>query len=128
MGFFGKIKKGIKGIGKFARKAAPLAAFIPGVGPLAAIGIGAAGGLIGGEGWRGALKGAAGGAAGGFLKSKIPGVGNVSQGGGAPGNGGGFFDWLGGAAGGIGDYLKDNPSLVMGGISALGNARDATRT
>lgn len=37
----------LSGVGKFLKKAAPLAAFIPGVGPIAALGIGAAGGALG---------------------------------------------------------------------------------
>jgi hypothetical protein len=64
MGFFSGLKKAVKGIGKIAQKAAPALAFIPGVGLPLAAGIGAAGGLIGGGGVEGALKGAAGGALG----------------------------------------------------------------
>ena len=127
MGFFDKIKKGIKGIGKFARKAAPVVGLLPGVGTLAAAGLGFGGGLLGGEGFKGALKGAAAGALGGLV-GKIPGVGGfLGKAGGAfsgDGGGGGF----GGFLRGVGGFLKDNPSVVMGGISALGNARDATRT
>lgn len=56
MGFFKKLKKGfkkvVKGVGKVvgkvAKVAAPFAPFIPGVGPLAAAGINAVGGLLGG--------------------------------------------------------------------------------
>jgi hypothetical protein len=40
----------VKGIGKVAKFAAPFASVIPGIGPIAAAGLGAAGGLLGGPG------------------------------------------------------------------------------
>jgi len=121
MGFFGKLKKGIKGIGKLAKKAAPALAFIPGVGLPLAAGIGAAGGLLGGGGLRGAAEGAAGGALGDFAQGaikRIPGIGGLGG-----QEGGGF----GGAVRGIGGFLKDNPALALGGVEAFMNAQDATR-
>lgn len=67
--FFKKIKKalkkGVKSIGKIAKKAAPFASFIPGVGPLASAAIGAVGGLASGQGLKGALSGGLGGYLGG---------------------------------------------------------------
>jgi hypothetical protein len=64
---FGFLKKALKGVGKLAQKAAPVIGLVPGVGTLAAAGIGGAGGLLSGGGFEGMLKGAAGGAAGGLL-------------------------------------------------------------
>lgn len=106
MGFGGFLK----GLGKVAKAAAPVAGMIPGVGTLAAAGLGAGGGLLAGEGLKGALTGAAGGALGGL-------------GGGLLGKAGG----LGGAIKGIGSFAKSNPSLVLGGLSALQSARDRSK-
>lgn len=47
MGLFKTLKKVAGGIGDVVKRAAPLATFIPGVGPLASAGLGAAGGLLG---------------------------------------------------------------------------------
>ena len=70
-GFFGTIRKGVKGLGKIAHKAAPALAFIPGVGTVAAAGIGALGGLAAGKGFKGALTGGLKGAAGGLAKTGL---------------------------------------------------------
>lgn len=56
----------IKGIGKVVGTAAPLAGLIPGIGPLAAAGIGAGAKLLGGGGGKGAVEGAAAGGLGGL--------------------------------------------------------------
>ncbi len=151
MGLFSAIGRGVRGIGKIARKAAPFVGLIPGVGTLAAAGLGAAGGLLGGEGFRGALRGAAGGALGG-LAGRIPGVGNLisgagsaiggafsgenplarfdrsGQGGGGGGGGDDGGGGFGGAIRGIGGFLGRNAPTILGGVSALSNARDDTRT
>ncbi len=122
MGFFGKIKKGIKGIGRLAQKAAPFVGMIPGVGTLAAAGIGGIGGALSGGGFKGALKGAALGAAGGLI-GKIPGVGRLAGkiGGAVKGAG------IGSALKGVGGFLKDNPELALGGLSAIQNAHQTSR-
>lgn len=56
----------IKGIGKVIGTAAPLAGLIPGIGPLAAAGIGAGAKVLGGGGGKGAVEGAAEGGLGGL--------------------------------------------------------------
>ena len=95
-----------KKIGRLASKAAPFVGLIPGVGTALAAGLGAGGALLSGQGIGAALKsgarGALGGLAGGAL-SKFGGIGKV-----------------GGALGG---FLKNNPELLAGGISAIQNAR-----
>jgi len=122
------IGKGIKKVGKFARKVSPALAFIPGVGTLAAAGIGAAGGLIGGEGLGGAAKGALGGAAGGLAKAglgRIPGVGNFA---GKVGKGlFGIGEAGGGLVGKVGQLALDRPELALGGIQAFQNAHAQNR-
>jgi hypothetical protein len=100
----------VKGIGKVAKKAAPFAGLIPGVGTLAAAGLGGAGGLLAGEGLKGALTGAAGGALGGLGGKLIGGAGG-----------------LGGVVRGIGGFAKSNPGLILGGLGAIQSARDRTR-
>ena len=143
MGFFGALKSGIKKVGKFAQKAAPALAFIPGVGTLAAAGIGAAGGLIGGNGLRGAAKGAIGGAAGGLAQAGLSRLGGGAnplakwasgRGGGSALSsgikgvgGGGGGGGIGGAIRGVGSFIKDNPQLALGGLGALQNAHQQSR-
>lgn len=51
----------LKSLGKIARQAAPFASLIPGVGPIAAAGLGAGGSLLEGGGLKGAIKGGLGG-------------------------------------------------------------------
>lgn len=78
MGLLGGIKKVAKKVGNVAYKASPLLGLIPGVGTLAAAGIGAGGALLSGRGLGGAAKGAGMGAAGDIgqhFAQKIPGVG-----------------------------------------------------
>lgn len=92
-------------IGGFLKKAAPFVGMVPGVGTLAAAGIGGLGGALDGGGFRGFAEGAAGGALGGL-------------GGGILGKAGGS-----GILGSIGSFAKDNPELLLGGLSAFQNAR-----
>lgn len=80
MAFWSKLGSGLKKAGKVALKAAPIAAaFIPGVGPLAAMGIGAAAGgaskAIEGKGLGGILGGAAMGSIPGAAKGALGGIG-----------------------------------------------------
>lgn len=116
-----------KDAAKFAKKAAPALAFIPGVGTLGAAAIGAAGGLFSGKkegGLGAALSGAAGGLMGGGLKKLgSMALAKFASGGGggeaAPGGGGGpGWGWdesgaagaagaAGGGKGGIWDRIKD---------------------
>jgi hypothetical protein len=119
MGFFGKLKGAVKGLGKIAQKAAPALAFIPGVGTLAAAGIGMAGGLLGGGGIEGAIKGGLGGAMGGKLKDAIGQAGGIK----------GFTEQLlknGGQVGGTnwGNLLQGGLALGTGlqGMKASGTA------
>ncbi|MFG1691137.1 hypothetical protein ACGF5M_03090 [Gemmatimonadota bacterium] len=118
MGGVGKwFKKQIKSIGKVAKKAAPIVGLIPGVGTVAAAGLGGLGGALSGEGWRGALQGAAGGAAGSLGKYGLSKVGSSF------GSGGQDQGWLSK----VGGFLGDNSDLIMGGINAYGNAKDQGR-
>lgn len=107
----------LKGIGKGLLKVAPIAAsFIPGVGPLAAAGIGAAAGAIGkGKPKLSNILGGAAAGAGGALAKGAMGAGAV---GGAAKSGG-----LGGALRSVGGFLKNNPELVMSGMGAIQGAR-----
>lgn len=110
-----------KKLGGIVKKAAPLAMFIPGVGPLAAAGIGAAAGFGGsalqGKNLKSHLKyGAIGGASAGAgkfalgkLASRIPGK--------IPGPGGEIAAKAGKAGGG--SFLGRAGSLLRGGASAL---------
>ena len=98
MGIGSSLKKFVK---KVAPIAAPLAGFIPGVGPMASAAIGALGGVIGGGGVKEALLGGLGGyAAGGFGQ----GIRDA----------GGFAKLLQGPGGGIANVLKTG----FGGIKS----------
>ena len=95
-----------KKIGAIASKAAPFVGMIPGVGTVAAAGLGFGGGLLAGEGFKGALKSGAKGAIGslaGEAIGRIPGIGKV---------GGALFD-----------FAKSNPELIAGGIAAIQGAK-----
>lgn len=132
MGFFSKVFKVVK-------KAAPIAAaFIPGVGPLAAAAIGAGLGAAGGGGLKGALLGGAGGyigAGGAFggtgsvgtqiLGAGAKGAGTLTQGlGGAlsgAANGGKEGALLGGLTGGLMANADDIANWASNGLSEAGN-------
>lgn len=93
-----------KNVKKILGKAAPLASLIPGVGPLGAAAIGAAGGALSGGGLKGALIGGATGALGSSL-----------------GAGGALADTVvGRAVGGISNSLSD--TLLGRGVKALGSS------
>lgn len=84
MSFWGKLGGALKGIGKVALKAAPVAAaFIPGVGPLAAMGIGAATNAaskkLSGGSWGDALKSGAIGGAMGYAGGALKGSGLIGK-------------------------------------------------
>lgn len=87
MAWYNSLKDLTGDVGSIAKKAAPFAGFIPGVGPIAAAGLGAAGGLLSHDGIAGALGDAAGGylgGAGGALRNApqgIHGILNLAQGG-----------------------------------------------
>ena len=106
MGFWSTIKSGVKGLGKIAQKAAPVVGMIPGVGTLAAAGIGAAGGLLADGNIGSMLKGAAAGAGGSLLA------------------GSGVLGKIGQAAGKLGINAGNIPSLITG-ATALMDARQA---
>ena len=137
MGFFSGLGNALGSVGRFARRAAPLVGLIPGVGTLAAAGIGAAGGLLGGEGLGGAARGALGGALGGLAGGGLsalsnrpnaaPGGASGDSGDSGGGGGGGFFGGLGGALGSVGNFARNNPELLLGGLGALQNARQQSR-
>jgi len=131
------LEKVVGGIGDVVKFAAPLATLIPGVGPLAAAGIGAAGGLLGNlnddDGFRGALGdillGGLAGGAGGFALEKVPallqGAGSLFAGGaGAAADAAGGGINLGNVLKSAGRFLLDNPELILGGVSAIAGARE----
>lgn len=104
MGLLGKIGHGIKAVGHavggVAEKAAPFVGLIPGVGTLAAAGIGGAGALLHGDGLKGAIRYGAEGALGDIgqhFAQKIPGVGK-------------YFD-TDKLLGGVGNYLHGGGGL-----------------
>ena len=110
------LKKGLKGVGKLAVKAAPYVGMLPGVGTVGAAALGGLGGLMSGTSiGRGAAGGALGGLAGGAL-GKFGGL--IGAGAGALGLGGG------GEAGGGGldlsKFLKGAGGLIGQGYQALG--------
>lgn len=147
------VGKLVGGVGDIVSKAAPLASFIPGVGVLGSAAAGAIGGLmgkandhhvtlgntlgsiaggaaLGGIGGYGidkmqGMAAANGGGIGGFLSglthgSGIPGVGGLNPAlGQTPGNTGGLLGQIAG-------FAKNNPELLLGGIGALSNARQAS--
>lgn len=115
MGLFKKLKKTVKKVGKVvgkvAAKAAPVASLIPGVGTLAAAGLGAGGNLLAGKGLKGALQGGISGAMGSLAIGGLGATGILGK----LGSSGGFSSILSslGGSGGSGSAL--------GGISkALG--------
>jgi len=135
MGFF---KKVFGGIGDIVGKAAPLAALIPGVGPLAAAGIGAGGRVLGrlndadpGRGGVGgflgeAAKGGAWGGLGGYGLDKLS--GGVDGLAGLKGIGGklGLNSLLGGSGGfGLGDLIGGaaGAGSIYAGTQAQGRAQ-----
>lgn len=61
----------LSGLGKIVGDVAPLASFIPGVGPVAGAAIGAGGKLLAGKGLGGALKGGLEGGLGGFANQEL---------------------------------------------------------
>lgn len=106
------IGKGLKKVGKVALKVAPVAAaFIPGVGPLAAAGIGAAAGAIG----KGKPK--LGNILGGAATGALGGVGKAAMG--AGGVAGALKGGVGGALKKAGSFALKNPDLLMAGMSGL---------
>lgn len=132
----GWLGEAVHDIGGVVKKAAPLAALIPGVGPLAAGAIGALGsaahgdsvgqvvgsGITGYGGAKliGAAKGAlaARGAAGAAGAAAGGGGAAVAPVAGAAGGGGG----IGGLVGGALDYAKKNPQVIAGALGAINAA------
>jgi hypothetical protein len=115
------IGRGLKKVGKVALKAAPIAAnFIPGVGPLAAAGIGAAAGAIGnGKPKLGNILGGAAAGYGGGLAKGAAGAGSVAS----AASKGGFL----GKVQSIGRAALDNKDLILGGINLAQGARSQGR-
>lgn len=100
----------LKSVGKTLKKVAKVAAPVVGfVNPAAGIALGALSGL--GEG-KNSLKSVGMGA----------GLGALGAGAGAVGGGG-----LGGALKSVGSFATKNPELVLGGVSAIQNARDSAK-
>lgn len=97
-------------VGNIGSKVAPLVGMIPGVGTLAATGIGAlSGALKEGGGLKGAIQGGIGGAAGGLI-NKIPGVS-------------GMLGKIGGVLGqGAKDTFMPNGKLDLGKVIGAGGA------
>src|SRR5690606_4456117 len=127
------LKKIVGGIGDVVKKAAPLATLIPGVGPVAAAAIGAAGGLLGqlndDDGFRGALGdvllGGLAGGAGGLALDKLPGVLQAARSivPGAAGAAAGGGSGVGNVLSRAGRFLLDNPELLLGAAAAIAGAR-----
>jgi len=107
MGFLSGLKK----VGKFIGKAAPIVSMIPGVGTAAGMALGGIGGLASG-GWKGALKGAAAGAIPGAIKG-LRGLAGGS----------GILGSIGKYGGQALNFLKDNPELALSGVGAIMGAR-----
>lgn len=118
-----KLKKAKKKLGKIAKKVAPFASVIPGIGPVASAALGAGGALLSGGGLKGALSsGLQGGlgslalGAGGMsgILGKLPGIGGaLGQFGGAVGSP------FAGAEGALASFFGSNPTLskVLGGAA-----------
>lgn len=133
---WGWLKKGLGAIGDVAKFAAPALNFIPGVGTLAAAGIGAAGGMLGqlnneNPSWKSGLK-----------EGAISGIGTYGFGKGmdaynAANPGGSLLGQIGGGVRGVGGLLGGGgqggqgginwPGMLMGGVDTFMNAKDATR-
>lgn len=146
MGLFKSLGKVVGGAGDLLKKASPLASFIPGVGPIAAAGLGAVGALAGkandkhvtlGNTLGSMAGGAALGGIGGYGIDKLQGMasGGAGLGGVAKGLFGsrspasavagvaGQAPAAGGLFGKALDFAKTNPQLVLGGLGALNSAR-----
>jgi hypothetical protein len=110
-----------KKLGKFALKAAPIAAsFIPGVGPLAAAGIGAATGAIGkGKPKLSNILGGAAAGYGGAMAKGAMGAGGAAS----AASKGGFLSKVGS----VGQKVLDNKDLILGGINMVQGARSQGR-
>ena len=117
----GNVRQGLGDIGAGARAAAPVVAMVPGVGTLAAAGMGAAGGALERAGQSGAnfgsvLGGAAGGAAAPIASRVTSGVGSRLGGTAAGGDGGGFFgSMFRGLTGGEGGGFREAAGNLLGG-------------
>lgn len=120
MGLFKKLKKGIKKLGKLASKAAPILGMVPGVGTLAAAGLGGLGALAAGKGLKGALKSGLMGAAGGLAGQALGGMGGLK------GLMSGGLKGLAGKFGGMGG-LMDLAGNALGGLSAYNQHQNAER-
>lgn len=148
MGLFKSIGKFVGGVGDVVKKVSPLASFIPGVGPLAAAGLGAVGGLAGklndknvtlGNTLGSMAGGAALGGVGGYGIDKLQGL-SAANGGGIAGAARGLFGGGGGAASNIAtaaagnaaggggllqqalNFAKNNPELLLGGAGLVSGA------
>lgn len=99
------LSRGLKAVGKVAKKVAPVLGLIPGVGTLGAAAIGGLGGLASGGGLKGALQGAVRGGAGGLAGKLAGGI--------VPGGVGGLINRI--VPGGVG-------GLVTGAVNKLGGA------
>ena len=112
------IGNALKGIAKVAL---PIVGTALG-GPLGGLAGGALGGLVSGGGVKGAVTGAALGGLGGGVLGKLPVVGSALGRLGGAASGGG----LGGLLGQVGGFVKNNPALVLGGVTtALGAQQQA---
>lgn len=99
-------------LGGLIKRVAPVASYIPGVGNLVAGGVGMAGSLLDDSdgGFGSALKHGGSAALGGLV------------------GGGGTAGAVGkGILGRVGDFVKGNPELVLGGLSAIQNARQGSK-
>lgn len=154
MGLFKSIGRGLKKVGKtvggVVSKAAPFAGLIPGVGPLAAGGLGAAGAALSGKNLKDIARagltagGGAylGGKALGFLKGsgavpavlrngKVANVGDLITGGGAVSSAAGspsILDRAKGIGSSVLSGIKNNPELALGALGGIQHARDSAAT
>lgn len=128
----GWLGEAIHDIGGVVKKAAPLAALIPGVGPLAVAGIGALGSVAHGDSLKDvALSGVSGyggakliGAAKGALAARgaAGAAGGAAAGAAGAAGAGGGGGGLAGLASGALDYAKKNPAVVAGALGAINSA------
>lgn len=112
-----------KSLGKIARQAAPFASIIPGVGPLAAAGLGAGGSLLEGKGVKGAVTGGL----SGYTGSKL--LGGLTGGGGIGGISGAVAKQGGWKAAGM-NVLKSKLGLGApgGDVPTPGDTPDVIQT
>lgn len=127
-----RTKNALQQVGGVVKKLAPLAVFIPGVGPIAAGALAAAGGLASGDSLgKSALEGVGAGVTGGAINAArgaiaAHGVVGAAEGalGAAPAAGGGG---IGGLARSALSYAEHNPAKIIGAVGAINAAHQQAK-